>query len=229
MDAFGCDGSEWFGPLSPLTPAARYEYHQPNAKVMMPEPPASSGLDSTQELLVRVRQGDREALERLIARCLPALRRWARGRLPSAARGMLDTQDLVQETILSSLRHLDHFESRHEGALQAYLRQAVLNRLRDERRRKGRAPSMVELDDVRLEAAGSPLEEAIGREAVERYEAALARLKPEERELIIARVEMDYSYEELAEMFAKPTADAARKAAQRALVRLAEEMKPDPT
>ena len=40
---------------------------------------------------------------------------------------------------------------------------------------------------------------------------------------------MGYSYEELAEASAKPTADAARKAAQRALVRLAEEMKPDPT
>jgi DNA-directed RNA polymerase specialized sigma24 family protein len=36
---------------------------------------------------------------------------------------------------------------------------------------------------------------------------------------------MGYSYHELAEMLGKPTADAARKAAQRALVRLAEEMR----
>jgi len=71
----------------------------------------------------------------------------------------------------------------------------------------------------------SPLEEAIGREAVERYESALQRLRPEEREAIIARVEMDYNYEELAQALGKPTPDAARKAAQRALVRLAEEMK----
>jgi RNA polymerase sigma-70 factor (ECF subfamily) len=120
---------------------------------------------------------------------------------------------------------MEDFEPRHVGALQAYLRQAVLNRLRDELRRKGRTPSMVDLEDVRLEAAGSPLEEAIGREAVDRYEAALARLKPEEREAIIARVEMDYTYEELAEALGKPSAEAARKAAQRALVRLAEEMK----
>jgi DNA-directed RNA polymerase specialized sigma24 family protein len=78
---------------------------------------------------------------------------------------------------------------------------------------------------VVLEAGQSPLEEAIGREAVERYERALQRLRPEEREAIIARVEMGYRYEELAEMLGKPTADAARKTAQRALVRLAEEMK----
>jgi len=50
-------------------------------------------------------------------------------------------------------------------------------------------------------------------------------LKPEEREAIIARIELGYSYEELAAALNKPTADAARKTAQRALVRLAEEMK----
>ena len=42
--------------------------------------------------------------------------------------------------------------------------------------------------------------------------------------MIIARVEMGYSYEELAEALGKPTPEAARKAARRALVRLAGEM-----
>ena len=200
-----------------------------------PDPPddrpggSSFPLDSTFTLIERVRQGDREALDRLLARHVGPLRRWVSGRLPRWARDLADTDDLVQDTLLRTFKKMEGFEPRHVGALQAYLRQAVLNRLRDELRRKGRAPSMVDLEEVRLEAAGSPLEEAIGREAVERYEVALTRLKPEERELIIARVEMDYSYEEIAEAFAKPTADAARKAAQRALVRLAEEMKPDPT
>jgi DNA-directed RNA polymerase specialized sigma24 family protein len=36
---------------------------------------------------------------------------------------------------------------------------------------------------------------------------------------------MGYSYEEMADVLDKPSADAARKAAQRALVRLVEEMK----
>jgi RNA polymerase sigma-70 factor (ECF subfamily) len=84
---------------------------------------------------------------------------------------------------------------------------------------------MLDLDDLQLQARESPLEEAIGRQALERYESALARLRPEEREAIIARVEMDYSYEEMAEALGKPSADAARKAARRALLRLAEEMK----
>jgi RNA polymerase sigma-70 factor, ECF subfamily len=80
---------------------------------------------------------------------------------------------------------------------------------------------------VDVESGQSPLEQAIGREGVERYERALERLRPEEREAIIGRVELGYTYEELAEVLAKPTADAARKAAQRALMRLAEELRRD--
>ena len=58
-----------------------------------------------------------------------------------------------------------------------------------------------------------------------RDQRALWQLKPEEREVIVARIEMDYTYEELALVLGKPTAEAARKAAQRALVKLAEAMK----
>jgi RNA polymerase sigma-70 factor, ECF subfamily len=187
---------------------------------------ASRPLDSTFELIERVRQGDKESLERLMARHLGPLRRWVTGRLPRWARDLADTDDLVQDTLLRTFTKIDAFDVRGVGALQAYLREAVRNRIRDELRRKKRAPVLVDQDGLQLEGAGSPFEEVVGREAVERYAAALARLKPEEREAILARVEMDYSYAELAEILGKPTADAARKAAQRALLRLAEEMKP---
>jgi RNA polymerase sigma-70 factor, ECF subfamily len=184
-------------------------------------------LESTFALIERVRAGDREALERLMARHVGPLRRWISGRLPRWARDLADTDDLVQDTLLRTFRKMEDFEPRNLGALQSYLRQAVLNRLRDELRRKGRAPHMVDLNDVRLESRDSPLEEAIGREALDRYEAGLARLRPDEREAIIARVEMDFSYEEIAEALDKPSAEAARKAVRRALLRLAEEMKRD--
>ena len=111
------------------------------------------------------------------------------------------------------------------GALQAYLRRAVLNRIRDELRRAGRRTDQIHLDDAELESTQSPLEAAIGREATDRYERALAQLTASQREAIIARVEMGYSYEELAAILGVPTADAARKATQRALVRLAEEIR----
>ena len=181
--------------------------------------------DSTFHLIDRARAGDREALEQLFARHRKPLQRWASGRLPKWARDLIDTDDLVQDTLLQTFKRIGDFEPRRVGALQAYLRQAVLNRIRDELRRNRRQPEATELDDLELDPAQSPLEQAIGREAVDRYERALEQLMPQEREAIIARVEMGYSYEELAEALGKPTADAARKTAQRALVRLVEEMK----
>ena len=186
---------------------------------------SSASLDSTAVLIQRVREGDKDSLERLVSRHVAPLRRYVSGRLPRWARDLADTDDLVQDTLLRTFSRMDAFEVRGVGALQAYLRQAVMNRLRDELRRKGRAPAFVDVHDLNIAGQGSPLEEAIGAEAVARYVAALARLEPEEREAIIGRVEMDYSYADLADMLGKPTADAARKAARRALLRLAEEMK----
>jgi RNA polymerase sigma-70 factor, ECF subfamily len=179
------------------------------------------------ELLARIRAGDAEALNRLLARHLPALQRWARGRLPSGVRDLEDTADLVQESVIQALKHLDHFEYRRDGALQAYLRQAVYNRIRMEFRRKRSRPQRAEFDSQHETPAASPLDLAVGSEALERYERALARLKPEDREAVIAKMELDCSYAELARALRKPSADAARMAVGRALLRLAAEMKHD--
>lgn len=142
---------------------------------------------SSMTLLERARAGDRDALNALIARYLPRLQRWARGRLPQWARGMADTQDLVQETVVRTFQRIEQFEIRGEGALQAYLRQGVVNRLRDEIRRAS-ARGAVEALDTRLpDEAASPLDRAIGQQAVERYEAALERLRSADREAVIAK------------------------------------------
>jgi len=181
-------------------------------------------LDSTSALVERAKTGDKEALNDLFTRYLPSLRRWASGRLPQWTRGLMDTDDLVQETVIRALHRIDKFESRHEGALQAYLREAVLNRIRDEVRRTKRSPVETALDDNAADRNASPLEQAIGAEALERYEAALGRLSPEERHAIVVRLEMDGSYKEVAQALGKPSADAARMAVSRAVLRLAEEM-----
>jgi RNA polymerase sigma-70 factor (ECF subfamily) len=181
--------------------------------------------DSTIRLLERARAGDKAAVDTLFARYLPRLRRWASGRLPRWARDIADTHDLVQETLLQTFKRVETFEVRGEGAFQAYLRQAMLNRIRNELRRFGRRPEATSLDSGRADAQPSPLEAAIGRQAMERYDAALMTLKPEDRELVIAKLEMGYGYEELAAAFGRPSAAAARKAVQRATVRLVDAMR----
>ena len=189
---------------------------------------APGAVDTTFDLVERAKAGDDDALNHLFARYLPSLRRWASGRLPRWTRDLMDTDDLVQETVVRAVKRINRFESRHEGALQAYLRQAVVNRIRDEVRRARRAPATDLLDDNAADPAASPLEEAIGAEAMERYEAALGRLRAEEREAIVTRVEMDGSYQDVAKALGKPSADAARMAVSRALLRLAQEMSREP-
>jgi RNA polymerase sigma factor (sigma-70 family) len=188
-----------------------------------PRPPTRTA-DSTTTLLERARAGDRAAADALFARCWPPLLRWARRRLPLWARDLADTQDVVQEAVVQTFKHLERIDSQSEGALQAYLRQAVLNRIRDHIRRVERRPAAVMLDSQQVDLGPSPLEHAVGREALECYEAALARLSDADRELIVASVEFGYSYEQLAEATGRASPDAARKAARRALVKLAEEM-----
>lgn len=194
-------------------------------KVSPPQPDPASPPDATIHLLERARSGDDAAMDALFARYLKPLRRWASGRLPRWARDVADTQDLVQETLLQTFKRMDGFEPRREGALQAYLRQALMNRIRDELRRFDRRGQNAPLDSQAPDGSPSPLEAAIGTEQSERYERALARLSEMDREAIIGRVELGCSYEELAVALGKPSSEAARKAAQRAVVRLVAEMK----
>lgn len=198
-----------------------------------PPPPAVECSDpllsdeSTIELVIRARAGDRLAVEALLQRCLPPLKRWAHGKLPAAARGAIDTGDLVQDAVLHALQRLDAFEPRHVGAMQAYLRQSVINRIRDEVRRVTRRPAADALPDEYPSDAPSPLEFAIQAESYERYRRALDELKPRDREMIVARVEVQWTLPEIAQRFGIRTVDAARMAVSRALRRLSTHMRPE--
>lgn len=179
--------------------------------------------ESTMSLVQRAKAGEEAALQLLCARYLPRLHRWASGRLPGYARDLLATDDLVQETLFQTVRRIEEFRSDREGAFQAYLRQVLMNRIRDQIRRPHKMQAMTDAPEI-PDRSASPLEILVGEQTLERYEKALERLSPEDREAVVARVEMAGSYKELAEVLGKPSADAARMAVGRALVRLAREM-----
>ena len=147
----------------------------PRPEPAPPPGPAGNELVSTLDLLERFKLGDDQAVGLLVERSMPPLRRWARGRLPTWARSLAETQDLIQTALMRALPRLKQFEVRHAGALQAYLRQAVANHIRDEIRKvSSRQTSNAPGEHV--DPSPSPLEQAIGREGFERYEAALAEL-----------------------------------------------------
>lgn len=190
------------------------------------EPPPRPALDllATQELLLRAKDGDDRARDHLLARYLPRLQRWASGRLPMSARSLLDTSDLVHDTLLRTIQGLQGVEIRGPGGFQAYVRQAVLNRIRDQIRWSARRPGPDGVPEDLHDVAPSPLEQAIGADVLARYEAGLATLGDEDRELLHLRLELDFDYDEIAVMQGRPSRDAARMAVQRALGRLAEAM-----
>lgn len=183
-----------------------------------PERPFSPA--ETVELVQRAKAGDEDALEQLITRVRPRIQRWAHGRLPRGARSMLDTVDIVQDVLVSSVRHLDNFEQRGPGAFVAYLRRGLVNRLEDERRKLACRPVQTEMPPDVVSPGLSPLDRVLGDEQRARYEAALNELDDVEQAAIVGRFEWGYSYADLAIVLGKPTDGAARAAVVRAVQRL---------
>jgi len=191
--------------------------------------PAADPIASTSsiDLLGRARGGDRLALNRLYTRYLPRLLGWARGRLPCWARSVADTSDIVQDTCVRFLNNLQRVDVARSDELQAYLHRAVQNRVTDHYRQALRRPTMSSMDGVEVASppGESPLDAVLTQETALLYAAALRRLRPEEREAVVARFELGYSYEQIALLLRKRTADAGRMAVTRSLIRLAEQMR----
>ena len=175
--------------------------------------------EPTIELVIKAQSGDADALEAILERSLPRLKRWAHGRLPPVARGHLDTNDVVQDAVFQVLRRIDVFEPRHVGAMQAFLRRTVTNRICDEMRRLSRQPRPIALVDDQPSAGISPQEAAIQAETYQRYRETLPMLRARDRVLVIARIELQWSFTEIAQYFGLATDAAARMATKRALRR----------
>lgn len=175
---------------------------------------------TTKSLVRRTQAGDAHAADRLFRRLLAAIHRWSHGRLPRGSRGLVDTADMAQEVAIGAWRNLDRVSLKRPGDLEAYVRQAVWNRIRDEARRVQRLPDTEQLSSAVPASGTSPLEQSISSQQFSEYRAALAQLTSAEREALIARLELGYSFQEVATLLGKPSADAARMVVNRAFDRL---------
>jgi RNA polymerase sigma-70 factor, ECF subfamily len=185
-------------------------------------------VDSTTMLLRRIWAGDARARDQLALAYYPVMKRLAHGRLPALARGLADTDDIVSTAIEKALRKIEDFQPKREGAFLAYLWQILRNEIRMQiRSAKARPVTTDELNEGLPSAGPSPLEAAIGREFMERYESALERLTPDQQEAFVLRNEMGLSYAEIAEALGAPSPDAARMLVVRAIVRLEQELRDD--
>lgn len=178
---------------------------------------------STAILLSKLREGDAAAADELATRYGAVLRRIGGGRLPAGARERYETEELVQDTLLKGIAKATSFENRGPGAFLAYLRQILLNLIRDEVRRAARRPDRAALPDRLPDFKPTPQTQLIKEEDRARFEEALATLPEAQAEAVLLRVE-GHSYGEIARMTGRPTADAARMMVKRGFKLLAEQM-----
>ena len=147
------------------------------------------------------------------------------GARPAAgyARGDANTEDVVQDAVLATLKNLDRFRHRTVHGLQAYLRMSVMSRIYDLIRRSRRRGVPAPLSEELRDEGRTPLEEAIMRQGLERFLAALQRLSVKDRQVIIWRIELGYPVTEIADRLGK-SRPAAGMAVTRAMTRLAKEL-----
>ena len=162
-------------------------------------------------------------VERVLATLVPFFHRWTHGRLPSYARRRMDTGDIVQEAIVGVLRNLGEIHAADPEALAKYLAIAIRNRIADEVRRASHGEVANRISDP-ADARASPLEEAIDSENHRHYRAALLTLADDDQALLVGRIELGLSFDELALVTKRNSPDAARVATRRAALRLARAM-----
>jgi RNA polymerase sigma factor (sigma-70 family) len=214
--------------MSAISQAAfqsRRGVHRGRRQSDAPVPEPAPDLEATIDLLARVQTGDQLAWEVLLKRYLRPLKQLAHNRLPRYVRSMADTDDLVQDALVNTMKRLRYFECRNRGALLGYLRRAVLNRIVDEVRRCARRRRTLLLQVDCPHGVPSPLATVLEKEDIERYREALRRLEPRDRQLIVLRLQHRLTYAQLAQRLSMASPDAARIASTRAVWRLATALK----
>jgi RNA polymerase sigma-70 factor (ECF subfamily) len=172
-------------------------------------------------LLERAAAADDEAEGLLFRRCEPLVRRMAQGRLPHALRDIKVADALVQETLVIAFQRLREFEPRREGAFIAHVRQVLVNQVRQEVRRRRSQALPESLTETGADRATTLHDERAWVERLGRYDRLLEGLGAEQREAVILRVELEYSYPRIADATGQPSGSAARMMVARTLALLA--------
>ena len=94
-------------------------------------------------------------------------------------------EDLLQETFLRVFAHREEY--RPTAAFKAWLFTIARNLLIDHLRQWSRSPDLESLENLEplLDAAATPLQQAEARELGERLQAAVLRLPPSQREVLL--------------------------------------------
>lgn len=196
--------------------------------------------EKTQELLLGVKEGDAEAVNRLLERHRDAVRRLVQMRLDAKVQRRVDVSDVVQEVFVEANRRLaDYVAAGQPMAFHLWLRQIAKDRIIDAHRRHrasakrsvdreqpmavpaGQDRSSIELAAQIIDRELTPATAATQHEMAQRVEAAVAQLPDQDAEIIIMRHYEHLTNQEIAQAL-ELTEPAASMRYLRAVRRLRE-------
>src|SRR3954453_2789735 len=170
--------------------------------------------EKTVELLAGARQGDSDAVNRLMDRHRDSLHRMVRCRLNQGVARRVDASDIVQDALLTASRRLAEYLQSPKIPFHAWVRQIARDRLADVYRREladkrnvGREQGTPAVGRSSLDPVGqasdhqlTPAAALLRKEFAERFNAAVDQLDDDDREIILMRHSEQLSNSQAAEV-----------------------------
>lgn len=189
----------------------------------------------TQRLVALAKDGDEFALNQLCSVYGERVRRIIRLRLDHKLRPKLDSVDVVQDALIQALGGLKDFNYRNEGDFLRWLCRIAENKLRDifdkfhaDKRdvhkeipfkKEGRSTESGSVGAAGPMHTTTPSVIACRKEALDKLEQALDKLKPEYKQIVVLKRIEGLSHAEIAEKLGKNTG-AVRMLLARAMAAL---------
>lgn len=195
--------------------------------------------DQTETLLLAAKEGDEDAVNRLLQRHRAAVRRLVEVRLDRKVQRRVDVSDVVQDVMVEASGRLERYLDDPAMAFHLWLRQIAWDRIIDTyRRHRGSAKRNMDREQPINAQAGpdqstmefalqlkdpaiTPATAATQREIASKVEAAIELLGDQDREIVTMRHYEHLSNQEIAEVLGL-NAPAASMRYLRAIRRLRE-------
>lgn len=142
-------------------------------------------MPTEQELIAKAKNGDRDALNQIVAESWHPLYRFIAYKTGRPD----DAQDLVQETFFRAFRSLSSYQT-GEAKFGSWLGRIAANLITDRWRKQGRTPPLQSLDDAGTSLSGDddPAEQVVQLETKERLATLLMQLPADQRRVIELRI-----------------------------------------
>jgi len=185
-------------------------------------------LIETAVLLDKIRDGDSAAINDLFDRYKLYLAALLKNRLPYTARGIMETQDLVQDVCLKVLPYLNRFKYKGIGSFWSYIRVIAINHtvavwksnLKDSK--NNRLPDETNLQPPSKES--SPLKKLMIQEQYNSFEETIKKLTDRKRFALLMRLELGIDFSTIAQDCGYPSKSAARMDVYRTIKWVSKEM-----